>query len=351
MIMELMKKAEKGDLTIESSLKGKNEIGKLSQSFNTMIGNIRTLILHTDNVVQLVEQNAQTVKEISNQSEISAEQVSTAIEDIAKGSTEQAREADSSSDIMNQLADSINQVGERMQLVVNATDETKNVSSRAVEAVTILNEKTKQSVQISDEIRQDIKQLSEQTKQIIQVVSMIENISEQTNLLSLNAAIEAARAGESGKGFAVVAEEVRKLAVQSKDATKLITKIVTDIQQKTEQTVQAVHTAGEIFDAQEVTAKQTDDTFKEIVVYMEKISHQIRRVSVVIAEMNQYKEQAVGAITNISAISQQAAAATEEVTATSEEQTASSQKLSKMANKLAADIEELKSSLQQFQVL
>ncbi len=349
-IMELMRKAEQGNLTVSSSIDGTSEVGRLSQSFNKMVANIRNLIINTQGVVASVGIDTKVVHDFSTQSAQAAHQVSLAIEEIARGSTEQAKEADDSTQVMQHLAENINLVIDRIKEVLNITNQTKAVRGRATQTIHTLNEKTKESVQISDTIRQDIEQLGEQTKEIIQVIKVIENISEQTNLLALNAAIEAARAGDAGKGFAVVADEVRKLAVQSKDATGMITDIIFTIQNKTQKTVDAVKAAGNVFVQQEVTVRETDQAFGEIIGFIENIVEQIRNVNATVEDITQYKEQSIEAIQTIAAIAELSAAATEEVTATSEEQTSSAEQLAQLASKLADTVEELTNSLKQFKV-
>ncbi|MBZ4644677.1 MAG: methyl-accepting chemotaxis protein [Clostridia bacterium] len=349
-IVGLMKKAEQGDLTVVSELDGQTEMGRLSKSFNIMIGNIRQLITDTRQVVQTVINDTEVIKEVAAQTALAAEQVSTAVEEIAKGTNEQAKEAESSTLVISQLADKINKVTDNIRVVMDVTNNTKAVGSAAVDTVTALNQKTRESVHMSNTIKSNINRLSGRAKEIIKIVKVIENISEQTNLLSLNAAIEAARAGEAGRGFAVVADQVRKLAEQSKDATRMISEIIVNIQKETQITVDAVNKADEIFKEQEASVIQTDNAFKDIAKAMESIIEQIENINIAIGDINEYKDKATLAISSIASVAQQAAASTEEVMATSEEQTSSSEQLAELAKQLAQVVEQLGQSMDKFKI-
>lgn len=260
-IMNLMSKAEQGDLTVRSSIRSNDEIGKLSYSFNRMIENIRRLITQVDEVREKVESDTDVIRNSSLQSSAAAAQVSTAVNELAEGSTEQARQAEKTNLLMDNLAKNINHVIARIEEIMQRIHQVETARDYAANIMKALNEKTQNALHSSNKINEEIMHLDKETKEVIKVVKAIAGISEQTNLLALNAAIEAARAGEAGKGFAVVAEEIRKLALGTKDATGMITGIIDHIQSKTENTVSIVRKSDKIFEEQRNIVFETNHAF------------------------------------------------------------------------------------------
>lgn len=348
LIIKLMGKVEQGDLTVSSPISGKNEIGKLSYSFNKMIENVRELIIKTDDVSKQVVKDTTIIRGSSEQSAAAASQVASAITELAEGASEQARQVENTNRLMDNLATNINSVIDRIEDIMKMIEKAEASRDYASNTMDKLNEKTKNAVESSHIINQEIQLLNEETREVIKVVKVIAGISEQTNLLALNAAIEAARAGKAGKGFAVVADEIRKLAMETKDATGMINKIISNIQTKTQKAVEIVESSDKIFDEQKLMVLETNDAFIEMAESTQKMIEQIEVINSKIADISMQKEQTVSAISNIAAIVQQSAASIEEVTATSQEQTTAAEQLAVLANNLSDVIESLKKSLAQF---
>ncbi|NLK96518.1 MAG: methyl-accepting chemotaxis protein [Epulopiscium sp.] len=349
-IMDLMGKVEQGNLIISSPITGKNEIGRLSSSFNKMIENIRNLILETDTVVKRVEQDTDVIRTASERSATAAMEVSTAINELAEGSMEQAKETEHTNMLMEKLAKNINLVIKEIQDVMDIIEETESSRDYASHTMDQLNEKTRTALASSHTIHGEIQELSEETKEVIKVVNVIEGISEQTNLLALNAAIEAARAGETGKGFAVVAEEIRKLAMGTKEATRMIGAILTNIQGKTKRAVSVVTESDKIFEEQKAIVFETNNAFNKMAACMQNMIQRIEEAMKKINDIELQKNQSVEAIVHIAAIVEEGAAAIEEVTATSEEQASSAEQLSVLANNLMSVVESLNHTLSQFKI-
>lgn len=349
-IMKLMSKAENGDLTVSSNINSKNEIGKLAQSFNKMIENIRNLINEVNYAVAQVEENADVMKTSSEKSAIAASQVSATISELAQGSTEQAKQTEHGYELMERLAKNINQVTKRIEMAMEMIGRTEVSRDHAAHTVGKLNEKSKIAVESTRAINEEIKKLDEEAKEIIKVIQVIEDISEQTNLLALNAAIEAARAGAAGKGFAVVADEIRKLALHSKDATGMISQIISRIQQEVKETVAMVETSDQIFEEQSRIVHETDNNFREMAASMGKVIEQIENINRAIIEIEGQKEDTTKAIGYIAKIVEENAASIEEVTATSQEQASFSEHLSMLAGKLNQVIEGLKERVSRFEI-
>jgi methyl-accepting chemotaxis protein len=349
-IMKLMKKAEDGDLTVVLDCKKLDEIGNLSSSFNIMIKKIKALIGEVSQVSNKVMKNVEDVAEISKESAEATEQISMAIGEIATGSTEQAKNSSEAIDQIRILAEKIDTVMESTKRVKNISNETKQIGSSSILAVSELNERTRMSVTMVQEINADIYDLNNSSKEIGKIIEVIKSISDQTSLLSLNASIEAARVGEAGKGFAVVANEIKKLSEQSKEATTMIANIINNIQDKTKNTVNLVQQANDIFNEQEKSVKNADEAFRNIVESTENISLQVENVTNVMNDIYSFKENTIEAVENISVLAEESSAATEEVLASVEEESASAQELASLSNELYEAIQALNKSMLMFKI-
>lgn len=139
-------------------------------------------------------------------------------------------------------------------------------------------------------------ELTDYIKQIGSTVSIVENISEQTNMLALNAAVEAARAGEFGKGFAVVAGEIRKLADESKQATNKITTLVNDIEQTTSSTIMVTEDGAKEFEIGAKTAAIINDGINTIVEKINQLSIDVNEILTVSIEQQSITNDVIGMI-------------------------------------------------------
>lgn len=349
-IMGLMNKVEAGDLTVKSDLDGKNEVGKLSIGFNHMIKNMRELIQSTTETFKSVETSTKNVDDIAEQYMMVSDQVAVSMGEIANGSTEQARHAEETTNIMSQLSSRMDNMTKSIVIVKEATDKTKEISSGASDTIETLYKKTEEYAKISGGTRNIIAKLESSVSEIINIVDLIKSISEQTNLLALNAAIEAARSGEAGKGFAVVADEIRKLAEQSKDATNKITDLANDINVDVANTVESVGKGEKIFGEQHSAVFDTETAFKNVVDSIEEITLEVVKVSSAVADIDEYKNKTIDAIESIAAVTEEAAAGTEEVMASTQQQSSSSQQLREISKELITLVEKVNQSIEKFKV-
>lgn len=349
-IRSKMKLVEQGDLTVRSDFHGKYEIGQLSASFNAMTKNMALLIYETSKLVKEVGADSNELQGIAAKSAMASKEVIVAVESLSEGATEQCDDAERAADIVKELVNQLDKTGVSFEQVVQVTSRTKKASEDSSKTIEELSTTTEESIEISKKIKADMAKLTERFKEILSIIDMINAISSQTNLLALNAAIEAARAGESGKGFAVVADEVRKLAGQSSDAAKSISDIVSNIYKETKVTEDIIEAGSKIYGRQEVAAQNTEKTFKEIVMDMEKVMTEVESVYNLLSGIDQIQAQASKSITSIADIAQQSAVAIEQVLATGEDQTATAEQLSSMADSLSKVIDAMSSKIKSFKV-
>lgn len=273
-----------------------------------------------------------------------------AVSEISKGATEQASDAEQGTDKMGQLALQINSVSQHAGAIVSYSKGAAELTDQGLLSVRELDSKAKQTIEITQGFISDIRALENNSRSIGKIINVIDNIADQTNLLSLNAAIEAARAGEAGKGFAVVADEIRKLAEQSATATKEIAKIIRDNGTQTALAVERAEMSQSILKNHNTALENTLQIFEKISNFIDSLVQKVDEIMGGMDLMNRFKDDATLAIQNISSVSQQIAASTQEVTASSQEQCSSIEQLSSFAHQLDTAANMLREAIANFKI-
>lgn len=338
-----------GDLTVQTTVTGKDEIAELAGGFNKMVLNLRSLISHVQSSSEQVAASSEELSASAEQSALAANQVATSITGVASGANEQLSAANEAATVVEQMSASIQQVAASTNQVAN---QSALAEDKARAGGTAVDKAVRQMGNIESTVNTSAKvvaKLGDRSKEIGHIVDTISGIAGQTNLLALNAAIEAARAGEQGRGFAVVAEEVRKLAEQSQDATKKITSLIAEIQGDTQEAVVAmndgtreVKTGAEVVNAAGVA-------FAEIAELVTRVTSQVKEISTDIQHIALSSQQIVRSVQRIdeqskisASESQSVSAATEEQMASMEEIASSSEALSKLAYDLQTAVAKFK---------
>jgi methyl-accepting chemotaxis protein len=221
------------ELPVESA----DEIGRLTQAFNTMNKNIRQLIQKMSAAAEQVAASSEELTASAQQSAEAANSVAVSVGDVAQGVSDQAGSVDNAKNVVEEVVNHIDDVAKGMEHVNARTNETNETAAAGSQLMQDAMDKMALIEKASQESAAIVSQLGKNSEQIGKIVETISAIAEQTNLLALNAAIEAARAGEQGRGFTVVAEEVRKLAAESQEAAEDIKRHITSIQSDTNQAV------------------------------------------------------------------------------------------------------------------
>lgn len=351
-LKDLQNKANKiaeGDLTEEIDIKSSDEIGDLTSSFSHMQINLR-------NLLKTIEDNSVQLASSSDELTASAEQTSQATEQVATAIVEVASGAEKQTHGIDQTVTALNEISQGSVLIakssVAVTDLTKMTTDKAEEGGHSVSKTVDQMESIHDSVQESneiIKLLSQRSREIGTILEVITGISDQTNLLALNAAIEAARAGEAGKGFAVVADEVRKLAEQSQASAKQIAELIQSIQRDTDHTVQKMSKVTEdVQDGLEVS-KEAILKFNEILSSMRDITPQMESISSTAQEMSASLQEVDATANEIADFAKSNAATSEEVAASTEEQLASMEEISLSARSLAEMADDLQNLIKKYQ--
>ncbi len=247
----ILKNMEKGDFREKLHLKRNDEFGEMSESFNKFVDSIKSI--------------TSTLKDTSLELEKSSSLLSFSVETVSKATNEQVEQTQSVATSMEELTATIEDnakmvfsANEKFEEMEKITKESSKTIEGTIKTVENISEKTSMLESVISELTHSIGNVSN-------ILNVITEIADQTNLLALNAAIEAARAGEHGRGFAVVADEVRKLAERTSKSVKEINDILSQIHHKTEDLKDAMNIALEEVSKGKEQAEQSRMMLEKII--------------------------------------------------------------------------------------
>lgn len=344
-------KLRSGDLNVElhvDSLNAKNEIGALADNVNSLVVNLR-------DIMGGIRRDAETLNDCSVQlsgsvdTTVSAiDQVTKAIEEVAEGSTTQAQDTAGAMANIEELNATLDIITDKVVTLSQMSDETKNVSTKAKETMAEL-------IDINTQTKSDIDNIVEQSEKNVEAVNKInvilktiEEISSQTNLLSLNASIEAARAGEAGRGFAVVAKEIGSLAESSASAAREIQEIIVSLVEDIQKTSSLSDVLNESATKQLGKIQDTREMFNRVLSAIGEISEGTERIRTEVESIDAVKNGIGETIESLSSISEENAAASEETTASANLVNEDMKQIGRVSQDMMELAEELKKSISYF---
>lgn len=346
----VLQKAGSGDLTYQAVIHRKDEFHVLGLNINDMIKSMKNLIKKMTGTSATVNQSALAVSESSNVLVETTKNISNSVEDIEHCAVQQAIDAEKCLHQMADLAERISQVYTSTRNIEKITEITKKTVNDGMEIVDNLSLKVKDTSDATHSVIFNIENLEKESSAIMGIISTMNNIAAQTNLLSLNASIEAARAGEAGRGFNVVAEEIRKLAEKSMNAAGEIGNIIQNIGVQTKKTVMTVKYAENIVLSQEEALGSTVSVFTDIGKHFEDLINNFGQILSGIESIEHSKNGTLGAIESISASTEETAAAAEELGAIAGKQKEEVNRLDGVVRQLSEDATSLEESVKVFKI-
>lgn len=339
-----------GDFTVSMKVKGNDEIAVMGRSVEHFIASMKEMIRQMGHVSDRLEKQAGSSKNVSGEmnsaaniqsqsmTELNAtvDQLSVSVNEIAQNATQLAG-------VVADTKEGSDKVEDKMRTTVEVSEKGKADMESVGNAL--------HNIEISiHNLEEAVDKVGTASGEIVDIIKLIGDIAEETNLLSLNASIEAARAGEAGRGFAVVASQIGVLAKNSADSVAHITSLINEINGLVDDAVKQAGSSASDIESSADLIHTAVDTFDQIFQNIQETSHLIEGV---VEKINQVDQVA----TNVAAISEEQAASSDEILATSESMLQQAKSISKNseqveaeAGNLAESADQLADQVKQFQI-
>lgn len=328
---------ERGELKIEVNdklLNKKDEIGEIARALNNVITRFKSVIGILNQSCDTLLVEGEGLESLATQSSKTSEDISIAIDEIAKGAVTQASDIESATlnvANMGSLIEKITGDIESLNIITEAVLETENEANNNMNELSESNVNTTNAI---NRIASNIEKTDNSVQKIGEALKLITNIADETNLLSLNASIEAVRAGEAGRGFSVVAAQIQKLAEESNASAKKIDDILKMLAEDSKASIRVMNEVQQNVKEQEEKLNDTKTKITQVSEGIKQCNHNTENINQQAGECNTSRVMVMDVIQNLSALSEENAAATEETTASMEELTATVHVVSEAAQKM-----------------
>lgn len=347
-ISQAMHNAGRGDFSYVVEDSSNDEIGKLTMNLGEMRENLSDVMKTIAETSDQVAASSEELTASAEESSKSAELIAAATQTAANGTELTMYHVEDVVASVEHMQTRVKEAQTNSQTIMSLSDTASRNSQDGTEAVLAVVKQMKEINNSVTEIGSFVNGLDKKSKEIGTIVNLISDISNQTNLLALNAAIEAARAGEQGKGFAVVADEVRKLAEQSANSTQLIASLISDIQTETDKAVTAMQHGAENVEEGIRKTENVNDSFQSIKQAINQVTNNVQEVSQTIEGVSSGSKDIVEVMDKVKMTARENAESNETNAAASQQQSAAMEEISASSEALSGMAMDLQAALGKF---
>jgi len=302
---QMIRNTTNADLNFRFNSQRRDEIGDLQKAFDEFASSIRSTL------EQVLESSAAVAS--------ASTQISSSTEELAAGAQEQSSQAGEVATAVEEMTKTLGETTENVRKVADGAREAKESARKGGDVVGQTISGMKRIADVVNQSAEQVKILGASSDKIGEIIGVIDDIADQTNLLALNAAIEAARAGEQGRGFAVVADEVRKLAERTSKATKEIAAMIRQIQTDTSQAVASMDKGTQEVGTGISLAEQAGTMLNDIVGNAQSVADMVGQIAAASEQQSSASEQISKNVEGISAVTHQSASGTQQIARTAED--------------------------------
>lgn len=342
-----------GDLSIqvdEKLLKRKDELGIMGSSLQELMNKLKGIIGDMKKSADVLAKSGQEMNELADQTNTTVTDISRAMDDVSKGAISQAEDIEDATNSVGEMGESIGKIVTQVDVLNDTSEHMEQAKSEADLIITELSESSERTFEAVNRIEKQVKLTDESVTKIEEAISLISSIAEETNLLSLNASIEAARAGEAGKGFAVVATQIQKLAEESNSSATSITEVIDHLAEESRSTVDAMNEMQAIIQEQQEKLHDTKNKFEGVSAGIQTSRSEVKDIKTDTGNCDAARVKVTDVIQNLSAVSEENAAATEETMSAIQELNAMMDLLAAKSDDLKALAQKLEDDMNFFQI-
>lgn len=342
-----------GNLDLQVSdrlLKRKDELGVMGRAVQSLLDKLQEIIGSIKQNTNTLMVKGDTLESMAAQSSTTADEISTAVEDISKGAVSMAEDIEAATLQVNNMGILIEKIVDSVQELDHLSGQMHQADTESERIIHELSESNDKTTEAIKKIEVSVHTTNESVTRIQEAVNLIASIASETSLLALNASIEAARAGEAGRGFSVVATQISKLSEDSAQSTKTIEDIIRQLTLDSEASVKVMNEVNEIIAEQQRKLDQTKEKFSDVSSGIDDSMKESRLIHDQAGECDSERGKVVDVIQSLSAVSEENAASTEETTASMQELNATINLLAEAAKELKEMAENLEEEVAFFKL-